>query len=83
MKKVLLTTLLIASLISCSKDDDPAAASQCLVCSTFGETDITTSELSGFCVGATNPDTGEVISLASGTVYKDLLNLMGATCTIE
>ena len=75
--------MLIIALTSCSKDDDTAAASQCLVCSSFGETDITTSELSGFCVGATNPDTGEVISLASVTVYKDLLNLMGATCTIE
>jgi len=39
-------------LISCSKDDDEANTAQSLVCTSFGTADMTTSELSGFCVGA-------------------------------
>jgi len=84
MKKyfLLITGLVFLFLVSCSKDDDSDSGNQCLVCSYFGENDVTSDELTGFCVGSTNPESGETITLEMVTAYKALLNAMGAECTI-
>lgn len=74
MKKLLLLSLLILFFTSCSKDDDDTNTTQCLVCSSFGDADMTSSELSGFCVGARDPETGETLDLESIQVMSALLN---------
>jgi len=84
MKKhfLLIIGLVFLFLVSCSKDDDSDSGNQCLVCSSFGENDVTSDELEGLCVGATNPESGETITLEMVTAYKALLNALGAECTI-
>jgi len=81
MKKILLLSLLVIFLMSCSKDDDDAA--KCLVCTSFGSADMTSSELNGLCVGASDPETGVTLDLESLQVWSALLNAFGASCAIE
>ena len=85
MKKdfLLIIGLVFLFLVSCSKDDDSDSGNQCLVCSSFGENDITSDELAGFCVGVIDDESGETVTLEMVTAYKALLNALGAECTIE
>ena len=74
---ILLISLMLA-FTACSKDDDTDSSAVCLSCEVVGE-----SFGDPLCVGAIDPETGEVITLAELELSKALFEAFGSTCTLK
>jgi len=69
---------LILAFTACSKDDDTDSSAVCLSCEVVGE-----SFGDPLCVGAIDPETGEVYTLAELELSKTIFEAFGSTCTLK